>query len=431
MNITTSRLYIRELQNSDWQGLKEIAITHQKSPFSNFDHPLPIEDKEIQKVTNFFVDRGLFFAVFLKDSNNMIGYVCFQNKDNYYDIGYCLHSDYQKKGYAYESCSELMNYLTQHSQIKGFTAGAAMNNTPSCKLLYKLGFELIGRKMISFYKDENGNDVYFEGGKFAKNVIYIPQEIKNLIQGKRYAIDEVGMSGSTILMFNDMVLKIQKHSVEVDSEIQIMKWLKEKVPAPQVLFHMFEEDKSYLLMTKIDGKMSCDNDYLENCDVMVDVLVSALKRLWEVDISSCSSDWTLKNKLKEAKMRVENNLVDEDDVDPNTFGENGFKDPQALYDWLVANQPEEDLVLSHGDFCLPNIFIKDNQLAGYIDLGRMGKADRWQDIALCYRSLRDNMNGSYGGKVHKDFDPDILFEKLGIEIDVEKLKYYLLLDELF
>ena len=60
----------------------------------------------------------------------------------------------------------------------------------------------------------------------------------------------------------------------------------------------------------------------------------------------------------------------------------------------------------------------------------MGVSDKWQDIALCYRSLRDNMNGSYGGKVY-DFNPDLFFKKLGIEKDEKKLNYYLLLDELF
>lgn len=103
----------------------------------------------------------------------------------------------------------------------------------------------------------------------------------------------------------------------------------------------------------------------------------------------------------------------------------------ALLSWLEANRPEEELVLSHGDFCLPNIFLEKEKLSGFIDLGRMGLADKWQDIALCYRSLKHNFEGYYGGKVYEGFDPDILFEALGIEPDWQKLNYYILLDELF
>jgi aminoglycoside phosphotransferase len=57
--------------------------------------------------------------------------------------------------------------------------------------------------------------------------------------------------------------------------------------------------------------------------------------------------------------------------------------------------------------------------------------DKWNDIALCYRSLKHNFDGTYGGKVYKDFNPDILFEKLEIEPDWDKINYYILLDELF
>jgi len=114
-----------------------------------------------------------------------------------------------------------------------------------------------------------------------------------------------------------------------------------------------------------------------------------------------------------------------------TYGENGFASPAELLEWLIANQPEEDYVLVHGDFCLPNIFMENGTLSGFIDIGSTGIADRWQDIALCYRSLKNNFGGRYRGKVYADFDPDILFDALQIKPDWDKIRYYLLLDELF
>lgn len=76
------------------------------------------------------------------------------------------------------------------------------------------------------------------------------------------------------------------------------------------------------------------------------------------------------------------------------------------------------------------MFAENGQITGYIDLGKAGVADRWQDIALCYRSLKQNFGGKFGAK-NRDFSPDALFEKLGVEKDPEKLRYYILLDELF
>ena len=132
-----------------------------------------------------------------------------------------------------------------------------------------------------------------------------------------------------------------------------------------------------------------------------------------------------------ARYNVEHDLVNMDNVEPDTFGENGFQSPAHLLDWLEHNKPEEDIVLSHGDYCLPNIFIKDGKISGFLDLGKTGCADRYQDIALCYRSLKHNYEGKYGDRTYERFDPDSLFDQLGIAPNWDKIRYYTLLDELF
>ena len=76
------------------------------------------------------------------------------------------------------------------------------------------------------------------------------------------------------------------------------------------------------------------------------------------------------------------------------------------------------------------MFFKDGKVSGLIDLGNAGVADKWRDIALCYRSLRHNADGTFG-KYYSGIDPDDLFKELGIEPDWDKMRYYILLDELF
>lgn len=119
------------------------------------------------------------------------------------------------------------------------------------------------------------------------------------------------------------------------------------------------------------------------------------------------------------------------DSEPTTFGEGGFKNPEELLHWLEAHKPDFEPVLSHGDFCLPNIFVDGGRITGFIDLGDTGVGDKWRDIALGLRSLRHNLDGTFGGKVYPNINPELLFDELGIEPDWEKIKWYILLDELF
>lgn len=260
-------------------------------------------------------------------------------------------------------------------------------------------------------------------------MINIPDSIKSKIGSQKYKVDKVGMSSSNILLFSDKVLKIQDICEEADNEIQAMQWLEGRLSVPRIIAHEKEDGKNYLLMTKVAGKMACDETYMNDPERLTGLLAQALKILWQMNISNCPLDWSLDRKLKAAQYAVENDLVDMD-VEPDTYGENGFKDPEDLLRWLAANRPEEEKVLSHGDFCLPNIFI-DNDKFSFIDLGRTGLADKWCDIALCYRSLMHNYSGKYGGKEYPGFCPDMLFDRLEIAPDWEKIRYYILLDELF
>ena len=261
--------------------------------------------------------------------------------------------------------------------------------------------------------------------------IKVPLNIQEWIQNKPYTVDDIGMSGNQVLIFEDMVLKIEDESEAVEKQIKLMQWLDGKLPVPKVLAYEEEIGKSYLLMSKIQGKMSCDTYYLEHPQILLKALAHGLKMLWEVKTEGCPCVRDLDTMLEETKRQVENHMVDLDNVEETTFGEGGFENPEHLLEWLQNNRPIFEPVFSHGDYCLPNIFLESGQVAGFIDLGRAGIGDKWNDIALCYRSLKHNFDGTYGGKVYEDFNPDMLFDALGIEPDWEKIKYYLLLDELF
>lgn len=265
-----------------------------------------------------------------------------------------------------------------------------------------------------------------------KVFLLIPDSIRKMIAGKEYTTSDIGMSGSKVMMFDDCVLKILNSRLyDEEPSVRVMNWLDGKIPAPKALAFEKDEIYQYLLMSRIPGEMSCSRYYLEHPKELVPLLAEALKMLWSIDITDCPKYGSLDDELKEARYRVDNNLVDTSDAEPETYGENGFENPEALLKWLENNKPDYEPVLSHGDFCLPNIFMEAGHISGFIDVGDTGVGDKWKDIALCYRSLKHNFDGTYGGKVYPDFDPDVLFDVLGIEPDWEKIKYFILLDELF
>ncbi len=261
--------------------------------------------------------------------------------------------------------------------------------------------------------------------------LQIPDQIKELIGDEPYYIDDIGKSESQVILFSDKVLKIQEVSDESVKEIQVLTWLEDKLSVPEVLVSQVEGSTHYLLMSKIGGNMACDDIYMANPEKLVKALATALRQLWNVDLFSFKPMMTLAKKLEIAEYNVLNGKVDMADTQPATFGANGFEDPHALLRWLVANQPDEELVFSHGDMSLPNVFFKDDHVSGFIDLGLAGVSDKWQDIAIVYRSLVNNFAGVYGGKTYAGFKPEMLFEALDMTPDWDKLRYYILLDELF
>lgn len=165
MKITTDRLEIRTFEFGDWPSFKRIPQDFQASEYRYYDHESPTDDEKVQEAAKYFASTGLWFSVFPKGSDEMIGYVCFHAESDFLDMGYCFHSSAHGKGYAFEACRALMEHLAQTREFRGFTAGTALDNQPSVKLLGKLGFQLTGAETVCFYEGRP-----FTGGSFVRRI---------------------------------------------------------------------------------------------------------------------------------------------------------------------------------------------------------------------------------------------------------------------
>lgn len=262
------------------------------------------------------------------------------------------------------------------------------------------------------------------------NAMNIPASIKRKIGFRKGNLDGIGRSGAQVLMFDDMVLKIQPDSNMAGNEHQMMRWLQGRLPVPQLLEEAHVDGYWYLLMSRMDGKYLCDEGILDDQHRLAALAADGLKKLWAIDVSDCPANRTLDQKFCEIEAGLRGGWITKEQAgQPDTYGPGGFESPAALFDWLVRHRPEEELVLSHGDYCMPNLFADDNGLTGFIDLGLAGVADKWVDIDKGLWSMWANSTGQFGGR-QREFDRKLLFDALGMEPDEDKLRYYGLLDEL-
>lgn len=252
----------------------------------------------------------------------------------------------------------------------------------------------------------------------------LPSSIKKYINNLDYAVDNIGKSDSVVYIFEDYILKISNLSFDIENEIKIAKALQGKLPIPELLAYEKKENKIYLLKRKLKGKMLCDEEYMQNPDLLFKLATDAVKALWSVDISNLDLQDTAETMFNFGKNK---NPKCFDEMDP--FAKNGFQSFEEILAYLCQNKPNDDLVLTHGDLCMPNIICDGDKFVGFIDLGLMGIANRYHDIALLYRSIKYNFRGDYG-KAYPGFEEEKLFTMLNIKKDNEKMKYFLLLDEL-
>ncbi|MBQ3577677.1 MAG: GNAT family N-acetyltransferase [Firmicutes bacterium] len=167
--IRTDRLLIRRVCTEDWKAVREIWADASRSVYARYDRPNDLDDRSVFRRIERWAsfkdsDEHRFFAVCLQGS--VIGYAALNKRENeYYELGYCFHSAYHGKGYAKESISAIIDAVKDEGAA-GITAGTALNNTPSVRLLTSLGFKQTGTETVSFYKDDKGDPMTFEGGIF-------------------------------------------------------------------------------------------------------------------------------------------------------------------------------------------------------------------------------------------------------------------------
>lgn len=266
----------------------------------------------------------------------------------------------------------------------------------------------------------------------ATSGLNLSRQLKAITRNYRFAKDAAGMSPARVYRLigrrENLYLKVSDTqyrgtTYDVEREKDLLLWLRGKLPVPEVLHFEQYQNASFLLMREVPGLVgSAYAQEQRDPQKMTRIYAEGIRLLQSVDISDCPFSSDIDFRLSELNYLLENNLADTDLE--NWEADTPFSDPHELYAFLKSHKPTQEWTFSHGDFGDSNIFITDDRISGFIDLGRSGKADKWCDIAFCVRSIQHDMDNP---QAHLD----LLFSLLQIEPDWEKIRYHILLDELF
>ena len=209
------------------------------------------------------------------------------------------------------------------------------------------------------------------------------------------------------------------HVAELEAEHERLAWLKGKAPVPDIVAFDSDSQQAALLTRALPGENAVDVPRRNQSEV-VRAVAKALRDLHAIPTAGCRFDRSLTVLIDAARERVLADRVDESDFDEERKG-------LRAHDLLIlleqSRPAAERLVITHGDACLTNVVFEGTHFRGFVDCGRSGLADAYQDLAIASRSIVSN----YGQKYVNTF-----FEAYGLrEVVDSRLAYYRLADEFF
>jgi kanamycin kinase len=215
-------------------------------------------------------------------------------------------------------------------------------------------------------------------------------------------------------------------TLDLPGEADRLRWLGEcNIPVPEVVELVTGADVDCLVTRAVPGASAADVWPVEDRPAVVDAVADVLRTLHDVPVAGCLFDRSLAVTLPAARRAVELSALNLDDLDPERSGWTG----EQLLAQLAGTVPaREDLVVSHGDYCLPNVVVDPEtmRVSGLVDVGRTGRADRHLDLALMTRSLGSRQNPAYGPEHAQRFLRRYAGSR---DVDPSQLEFYRLLDE--
>lgn len=181
--------------------------------------------------------------------------------------------------------------------------------------------------------------------------------------------------------------------VQIDLAVEAdkLRWVSAYTRVPEVVDAGSDSDAQWLVTVALPGTNAVDDAWTANPTVAARSIGIGLRAFHDaVPRATCPYDWSIESRVESAEK----------------LGSNPS----------VGTAPPIDPVVCHGDACAPNTLLdNDGNWFAHVDLGSLGVADRWADLAPAIMSTEWN----YGRR----FTSEVL-DGYGIELDRRKLDFY-------
>jgi aminoglycoside phosphotransferase len=207
--------------------------------------------------------------------------------------------------------------------------------------------------------------------------------------------------------------------IDLSRERVRLAWAARHVRVPAVLGHGADADGTWLVTRALRGESAVAERWLREPERAVHAIGAGLRAFHDsLPVAECPFTWSLDERLADVRRRA---LLGT--IEPSRWhADHRHLDLQRALAVLEHSPAVDRLVVCQGDACSPNTLIGDDgECAGHVDLGALGVADRWADLAIASWSTRWN----YGHGWER-----ALLAAYGVEPDESRTHYYRLLWDL-
>ncbi|MFI6424672.1 phosphotransferase [Promicromonospora sp. NPDC050880] len=198
--------------------------------------------------------------------------------------------------------------------------------------------------------------------------------------------------------------------IDLVEEAARMRWAEPWTTVPHVLEAGSDGEVDWLVTTALDARSAVDPRWLAEPETAARAIGVGLRAMHDaLPVDRCPWTWSIEDRI----------AVAEDRAARGHAAAGWSAEARAR----LADAPDHDrLVVCHGDACAPNTLLADDGTwFGHVDLGSLGVADRWADLAVATYSLGWNYGPGYD---------HLVYEGYGIDEDPERVAWYRMLWDL-